>query len=200
MRASGCRQLQLFGQGWQRPDRCRKARSPNRNERREDQGSWRGILLLRLSRTKSTEFSLDQLLRFHIALCAGIRASSCVSASSMGGTSERMVAVGPVTSGGQAGSDPKPDRWNRFMIVTNQFDVLVERLRRAGGASRAGLQSRAAPRSQSLLRISGRLGIVAARFYADLSAISDDRRSWKSINWRRRRDSNPRYRIHSTTV
>ena len=50
-------------------------------------------------------------------------------------------------SGGQAGGDPKPGGWNRFMIVTNGLDVLVERLRRAdarfrgeisdGGAGRA---------------------------------------------------------------
>ncbi|CDM61111.1 MULTISPECIES: VOC family protein [Rhizobium] len=50
-------------------------------------------------------------------------------------------------SGGQAGGDPKPGGWNRFMIVTNEIDVLIERLRRAdarfrgkisdGGAGRA---------------------------------------------------------------
>ena len=50
-------------------------------------------------------------------------------------------------SGGQAGGDPKPGGWNRFMIVTNELDVLIERLRRAharfrgdisdGGAGRA---------------------------------------------------------------
>ena len=32
-------------------------------------------------------------------------------------------------SGGQAGGDPKPGGWNRFMIVTNEIDVLIERLR-----------------------------------------------------------------------
>ena len=50
-------------------------------------------------------------------------------------------------SGGQAGGDPKPGGWNRFLIVTNEIDVLIERLRRAdarfrgeisdGGAGRA---------------------------------------------------------------
>ncbi|MEK1889379.1 MAG: VOC family protein [Phyllobacterium sp.] len=50
-------------------------------------------------------------------------------------------------SGGQAGGDPKPGGWNRFMIVTNEVDALIERLRRAdarfrgeisdGGAGRA---------------------------------------------------------------
>jgi catechol 2,3-dioxygenase-like lactoylglutathione lyase family enzyme len=50
-------------------------------------------------------------------------------------------------SGGQAGGDPRPGGWNRFMIVTNELDVLIERLRRAharfrgdisdGGAGRA---------------------------------------------------------------
>ena len=50
-------------------------------------------------------------------------------------------------SGGQAGGDPKPGGWNRFLIVTKEIDVLIERLRRAdarfrgeisdGGAGRA---------------------------------------------------------------
>ena len=50
-------------------------------------------------------------------------------------------------SGGQAGGDPKPGGWNRFMIVTNEIDLLIERLRGAdarfrgeisdGGAGRA---------------------------------------------------------------
>jgi catechol 2,3-dioxygenase-like lactoylglutathione lyase family enzyme len=50
-------------------------------------------------------------------------------------------------SGGQAGGDPKPGGWNRFMIVTTDVDALIERLRRAdarfrgeisdGGAGRA---------------------------------------------------------------
>ena len=34
-------------------------------------------------------------------------------------------------SGGQAGGDPKPGGWNRFMIVTDEIDALIERLRRA---------------------------------------------------------------------
>lgn len=50
-------------------------------------------------------------------------------------------------SGGQAGGDPKPGGWNRFMIVTTELDALIERLRRTharfrgdisdGGAGRA---------------------------------------------------------------
>ncbi|RUW47415.1 MULTISPECIES: VOC family protein [unclassified Mesorhizobium] len=50
-------------------------------------------------------------------------------------------------SGGQAGGDPKPGGWNRFMIITTEIDVLIERLRRTdarfrgkisdGGAGRA---------------------------------------------------------------
>lgn len=35
-------------------------------------------------------------------------------------------------SGGQAGGDPKPGGWNRFMIVTTELDSLLQRLRRAG--------------------------------------------------------------------
>jgi catechol 2,3-dioxygenase-like lactoylglutathione lyase family enzyme len=50
-------------------------------------------------------------------------------------------------SGGQAGGDPKPGGWNRFMVVTAELDALIGRLRRAearfrgdisdGGAGRA---------------------------------------------------------------
>ncbi len=32
-------------------------------------------------------------------------------------------------SGGQAGGNPKPGGWNRFMIVTKQLDALIDRLR-----------------------------------------------------------------------
>ena len=50
-------------------------------------------------------------------------------------------------SGGQAGGDPKPGGWNRFMIVTAGLDTLINRLHAAdvtfrgdisdGGAGRA---------------------------------------------------------------
>src|SRR5215213_3092544 len=34
-------------------------------------------------------------------------------------------------SGGQAGGDPKPGGWNRFMVVTKELDALIGRLRGA---------------------------------------------------------------------
>jgi catechol 2,3-dioxygenase-like lactoylglutathione lyase family enzyme len=50
-------------------------------------------------------------------------------------------------SGGQAGGDPKPGGWNRFMVVTKNLDALIARLHTAhakfrgeisdGGAGRA---------------------------------------------------------------
>jgi catechol 2,3-dioxygenase-like lactoylglutathione lyase family enzyme len=50
-------------------------------------------------------------------------------------------------SGGQAGGNPKPGGWNRFMVVTTELDALIDRLRGAearfrgdisdGGAGRA---------------------------------------------------------------
>jgi catechol 2,3-dioxygenase-like lactoylglutathione lyase family enzyme len=50
-------------------------------------------------------------------------------------------------SGGQAGGEPKPGGWNRFMVITKELDALIDRLRAAavtfrghisdGGAGRA---------------------------------------------------------------
>jgi catechol 2,3-dioxygenase-like lactoylglutathione lyase family enzyme len=50
-------------------------------------------------------------------------------------------------SGGQAGGNPEPGGWNRFMVVTKKLDALINRLRAAevtfrgdisdGGAGRA---------------------------------------------------------------
>ena len=42
-------------------------------------------------------------------------------------------------SGGQAGGDPKPGGWNRFMIVTTEVDALIERLRRADATFRGDI-------------------------------------------------------------
>jgi catechol 2,3-dioxygenase-like lactoylglutathione lyase family enzyme len=50
-------------------------------------------------------------------------------------------------SGGQAGGDPKPGGWNRFMIVTDEVDVLIERLRRAGAKFRGELSEGGAGRA-----------------------------------------------------
>src|SRR4051794_6551794 len=50
-------------------------------------------------------------------------------------------------SGGQAGGDPKPGGWNRFMIVTDEIDVLIERLSRAGARFRGGISGGGAGRA-----------------------------------------------------
>jgi len=50
-------------------------------------------------------------------------------------------------SGGQAGGDPKPGGWNRFMVVTNELDVLIERLRRAGARFRGDISDGGAGRA-----------------------------------------------------
>lgn len=39
-------------------------------------------------------------------------------------------------SGGQAGGDPAPGGWNRFMIVTHDLDAMAGRLRRAAATFR----------------------------------------------------------------
>jgi predicted enzyme related to lactoylglutathione lyase len=39
-------------------------------------------------------------------------------------------------SGGQAGGDPKPGGWNRFMVITKELDALIDRLRKANAKFR----------------------------------------------------------------
>jgi catechol 2,3-dioxygenase-like lactoylglutathione lyase family enzyme len=50
-------------------------------------------------------------------------------------------------SGGQAGGDPKPGGWNRFMIVTSEVDALIERLRRADARFRGEISDCGAGRA-----------------------------------------------------
>lgn len=50
-------------------------------------------------------------------------------------------------SGGQAGGHPRPGGWNRFMIVTNELDVLIERLRRAHARFRGDISAGGAGRA-----------------------------------------------------
>jgi catechol 2,3-dioxygenase-like lactoylglutathione lyase family enzyme len=50
-------------------------------------------------------------------------------------------------SGGQAGGDPKPGGWNRFMIVTDQLNALIGRLREAGAEFRGGISDGGAGRA-----------------------------------------------------
>src|SRR4051812_8408635 len=42
-------------------------------------------------------------------------------------------------SGGQAGGDPEPGGWNRFMVVTRELDALLDRLRAAGARFRGDI-------------------------------------------------------------
>jgi catechol 2,3-dioxygenase-like lactoylglutathione lyase family enzyme len=50
-------------------------------------------------------------------------------------------------SGGQAGGDPKPGGWNRFMIVVDELDALIDRLRKADAQFRGGLSDGGAGRA-----------------------------------------------------
>ena len=44
-------------------------------------------------------------------------------------------------SGGQAGGNPKPGGWNRFMVITGELDALLERLRAANAKFRGDISS-----------------------------------------------------------
>lgn len=50
-------------------------------------------------------------------------------------------------SGGQAGGNPEPGGWNRFMIVTNEIDSMIDRLRRAGARFRGDISDGGAGRA-----------------------------------------------------
>ena len=50
-------------------------------------------------------------------------------------------------SGGQAGGDPKPGGWNRFMVVTRELDALIGRLRKAGATFRGDISAGGAGRA-----------------------------------------------------
>ena len=64
----------------------------------------------------------------------------------------RLLLSAPSGQGGGGqqladGSTPQPGGWNRFMIVTNEVDVLIERLRRAGAKFRGELSEGGAGRA-----------------------------------------------------
>jgi len=42
-------------------------------------------------------------------------------------------------SGGQAGGNPKPGGWNRFMVITKELDGLIKRLSTAGAKFRGDI-------------------------------------------------------------
>jgi catechol 2,3-dioxygenase-like lactoylglutathione lyase family enzyme len=50
-------------------------------------------------------------------------------------------------SGGQAGGNPKPGGWNRFMVVTKELDALIDRLRGANANFRGGISDGGAGRA-----------------------------------------------------
>ena len=50
-------------------------------------------------------------------------------------------------SGGQAGGDPEPGGWNRFMIVTEALDALIGRLREARASFRGEISAGGAGRA-----------------------------------------------------
>ena len=50
-------------------------------------------------------------------------------------------------SGGQAGGNPKPGGWNRFMVVTRELDALIGRLRQAGATFRGDISAGGAGRA-----------------------------------------------------
>ncbi|OWV99960.1 VOC family protein [Rhizobium sp. R693] len=50
-------------------------------------------------------------------------------------------------SGGQAGGNPKPGGWNRFMLITNELDALIERLRQANAGFRGEISDGGAGRA-----------------------------------------------------
>ena len=60
-------------------------------------------------------------------------------------------------SGGQAGGDPRPGGWNRFMVVTAELGALIDRLRGAGARFRGDISDGGAGRAILLEDPSGNL-------------------------------------------
>ena len=49
-------------------------------------------------------------------------------------------------SAGKAGGDPQPGGWSRFMVITQDLDGMVERLRKAGAGFRGDIAEAGAGR------------------------------------------------------
>jgi catechol 2,3-dioxygenase-like lactoylglutathione lyase family enzyme len=60
-------------------------------------------------------------------------------------------------SGGQAGGNPTPGGWNRFMVVTKQLDSLIDRLRRVDARFRGDISDGGAGRAILLEDPSGNI-------------------------------------------
>jgi catechol 2,3-dioxygenase-like lactoylglutathione lyase family enzyme len=58
---------------------------------------------------------------------------------------------------GQAGGTPEPGGWNRFMVVTEELDDLIGRLRAAGARFRGGISAAGVGRAQLVEDPSGNL-------------------------------------------
>ena len=77
-------------------------------------------------------------------------------------------------SGGTAGGVPQPGGWNRFMLVTDRLDALIERLNDAGARFKGDISEAGAGRARLLEDPSGNLielfEFKKARATVDLSA------------------------------
>jgi catechol 2,3-dioxygenase-like lactoylglutathione lyase family enzyme len=60
-------------------------------------------------------------------------------------------------SGGQAGGDPKPGGWNRFMVITKELDALIAHLRGANARFRGDISDGGAGRAILLEDPSGNI-------------------------------------------
>lgn len=60
-------------------------------------------------------------------------------------------------SGGTAGGNPEPGGWNRFMLVTDRIDALIERLGDAGVKFKGDISEAGAGRARLLEDPSGNL-------------------------------------------
>jgi catechol 2,3-dioxygenase-like lactoylglutathione lyase family enzyme len=70
-------------------------------------------------------------------------------------------------SAGKAGGDPQPGGWNRFMIVTDDLDGMIEALRKAGARFRGEVAEAGAGRQILLQDPSG--NVVELFEYAEQS-------------------------------
>jgi catechol 2,3-dioxygenase-like lactoylglutathione lyase family enzyme len=60
-------------------------------------------------------------------------------------------------SGGTAGGTPEPGGWNRFMLVTDDIDALIDRLSEAGAHFKGDISEAGAGRARLLEDPSGNL-------------------------------------------
>jgi catechol 2,3-dioxygenase-like lactoylglutathione lyase family enzyme len=77
-------------------------------------------------------------------------------------------------SGGTAGGNPEPGGWNRFMLITDRIDALIERLSDAGAKFKGDISEAGVGRARLLEDPSGNLielfEFKKARTAEDMSA------------------------------